>query len=285
MRERWQALGIPGAIDVHTHFMPANVMAKVWAYFDRIGPVLGRPWPIAYRFDEERCAAILEDLGLVAHTALSYPHRPGMAAWLNDWGADFAAAHPLCLRSATFFPEESASSYVPAVIAAGVRIFKAHVQVGGYDPNDPLLDPVWGAIADAGVPVVIHCGSGPQPGTHTGPAPIEDLLRRFPGLRLVVAHMGSPEYADFLALAAAHEGVHLDTTMSFTDFTEANAPYPRDLLPRLRDLGDRVLFGSDFPNIPYTYDVAVDALERLDLGDDWLRAVLHGNAARLLALD
>jgi predicted TIM-barrel fold metal-dependent hydrolase len=284
MRERWQALGIPGAIDIHTHFMPANVMAKVWAYFDRAEAALGHPWRITYRHDDEQCAAILEDLGLVAHTALNYPHRPGMASWLNDWGAEFADAQPRCVRSATFFPEESAASYVPAALEAGTRIFKAHLQVGGYDPNDPLLDPVWGAIQDAGTPVVIHCGSGPEPGTHTGPGPTAALLARFPRLRLVIAHMGSPEYAAFLDLAAAHDTVHLDTTMSFTDFTEAMSPYPRELLPRLRDLGDRILFGSDFPNIPYPSDVAVDALERLDLGEDWLRAVLHDNGARLLGL-
>lgn len=283
-RERWQALGIPGAIDVHTHFMPANVMAKVWAYFDRAEADLGHPWRITYRHGNEECAAILEDLGVVAHTALNYPHRPDMATWLNEWGASFAAAHPLCLRSATFYPEESASSYVPEVIADGVPVFKAHLQVGGYDPNDALLDPVWGAIEDAGTPVVIHCGSGPEPGRHTGPRPVAALLARFPGLRLVVAHMGSPEYGDFLDLAARHEGVHLDTTMSFTAFTEAMSPFPRDRLPQLRDLGDRIVFGSDFPNIPYTYDVAIDALERLELGDDWLRAVLHDNGARLLGL-
>ncbi|KAA1415535.1 amidohydrolase [Nocardioides humilatus] len=284
MRERWAALGIPGAIDIHTHFMPANVMAKVWAYFDRIEADFGQPWPITYRFDNDRCAEILEDFGLVAHTALNYPHRPDMATWLNEWGAAFADSHPLCVRSATFFPEAAAASYVPAAIEAGTRVFKAHLQVGGYDPLDPLLAPVWGAIENAGLPVVFHCGSGPAPGTHTGPAPVAALLARFPRLRLVIAHMGTPEYADFLALAAAHEGVHLDTTMTFTDFTEANAPYPRELLPRLRDLGDRVVFGSDFPNIPYTYDVAIDALERLDLGEEWLRAVLHDNAARLLDL-
>ena len=92
MRERWRALGIPGAIDIHTHFMPANVMAKVWAYFDRIEADFGQAWPITYRFDNDRCAEILEGFGLVAHTALNYPHRPDMATWLNAWGADFADA-------------------------------------------------------------------------------------------------------------------------------------------------------------------------------------------------
>jgi predicted TIM-barrel fold metal-dependent hydrolase len=96
--------------------------------------------------------------------------------------------------------------------------------------------------------------------------------------------MGMPEYSDFLDLAARYPDVLLDTTMVFTDFSDAAAPFPSEELPRLADFGDRILFGSDFPNIPYPYVHALDALARLDLGDDWLRAVCHRNAARLFAL-
>jgi len=84
----------------------------------------------------------------------------------------------------------------------GVRVFKCHLQVGGYDPNDPLLDGVWGLLAETGVPVVTHCGSGPVPGAYTGPGPTARLLARYPRLRLIVAHLGMPEYEEFLGLAA-----------------------------------------------------------------------------------
>jgi hypothetical protein len=93
-----------------------------------------------------------------------------------------------------------------------------------------------------------------------------------------------PEYAEFLVLADAFERVHLDTTMAFTDFTEVRMPFPPDLRPRLLDLGDRVVLGSDFPNTPYPYAHQLEALVRLDLGDDWMRGVLHDNGARLLGL-
>ncbi len=46
---------------------------------------------------------------------------------------------------------------------------------------------------------------------------------------------------------------------------------------RLGDLGDRVVLGTDFPNIPYPYAEQLDALERLELGDEWLRAVCWHN--------
>lgn len=279
-----ERLGLPGLVDVHTHFMPRPVMDKVWAYFDAAGPMIGREWPITYRADEDLRVATLQQFGVRAYSSLVYPHKPDMAEWLNGWAADFAARHPDCLHTATFYPELDAPRYVGAAIAAGARVFKCHIQVGDFSPLDPMLDGVWSQLADTGIPVVIHCGSGPAPGRFTGPGPIADLLGRFPSLRLIVAHMGMPEYTEFLHLATRFDGVLLDTTMAFTDFSEAQAPFPPGSLWRLADLGERILFGSDFPNIPYGYRHALDAITRLGLGDDWCRAVLHDNAARIFGI-
>lgn len=93
--------------------------------------------------------------------------------------------------------------------------------------------------------------------------------------------MGMPEYGEFLALARAHPEVRLDTTMAFTDFSEGFAPFPAAERGRLADLGDRILLGTDFPNIPYPYVHQLEALERLGLGDEWLRAVCYRNAEAL----
>jgi hypothetical protein len=281
VKEFWSALGLPGLIDVHTHFMPRNVLDKVWAYFDAAGPLLGRPWPITYRHAEEERVARLGEFGVRSFTAMLYPHKPGMAAWLNEWSADFAARTPGCLHTATFFPEPEATGYTRAAVEAGARVFKAHLQVGAYDPRDRLLDDVWGLLAETGIPVVTHCGSGPALGRHTGPGPISQVLARHPRLRIIVAHMGLPEYTEFLDLAERYPHVRLDTTMAFTDFTEKDTPFPAEALPRLGELGDRVLFGSDFPNIPYPYAHALEVLARLDLGDDWLRGVCYENARAL----
>lgn len=285
VRQIWSGLGLPGLVDVHTHFMPKPVMDKVWKYFDAQGPLIGRPWPIQYRTEELTRIETLRDFGVRAFTSLVYPHKPQMAAWLNQWAVEFARHTPDCLTTATFYPEPEAGSYVEAAIRDGARVFKVHLQVGAFDANDRLLDPVWGAIDDAGIPVVIHCGSGPVPGAHTGPEPIRRLLRRHPGLALIVAHMGMPEYTAFLDIAESHTAVRLDTTMAFTSFTEEMMPYPPEKYRALMDLGDRILFGSDFPNIPYGYRDALTAITGLPgIDDDWLRGVLHDNAARLFEI-
>jgi uncharacterized protein len=282
VRQIWSALGLPGVIDVHTHFMPKSVMDKVWHYFDSAGPLVRREWPITYRAAESERVEMLRQFGVRGFTALVYPHKPQMAAWLNQWAVQFSRSTSDCLATATFYPEPGAGDYVEAAIDDGAQVFKAHVQVGRYEPNDPLLDRVWGAIEDARIPVVIHCGSGPVPGDYTGPEPIQSLLQRYPRLRLIVAHMGMPEYAEFLDICDSSADVRLDTTMAFTPFVDEVMPFPPSQLPRLRQLGDRILFGSDFPNIPYSYADALLAITRLPgIDDAWLRAVFYENAAAL----
>ncbi|MEV4543396.1 amidohydrolase family protein [Micromonospora echinaurantiaca] len=283
----WRGLGLPGLADVHVHFLPPRLLRRVWAYFDAAGPLVGTEWPIRYRWSDAERVAHLRRLGVRAFSALAYAHRPGMAVELNRWTLDFARATPGCLPSATFFPEPSAGQYVADALAAGARVFKVHVQVGGFAPTDPALDPVWGLLADAGVPVVVHAGHAPVGTAHTGPDPFAAVLARHPRLTAVVAHLGAPDYRAFLDLAEAYERVRLDTTMAFTSFFDRFVPFPTDELPRLRALGlaGKVLLGSDFPNIPYPYAEQLAGLARLDLGDDWLRAVCWHNAAALFQLD
>ena len=269
-------LGIPGLFDVHAHFMPPAILAKVWAYFDSAGPLLGRTWPITYRGTDEERVEQLRAMGVKKFSSMSYAHKPGIAGYMNDWTRGFAERTPDTLWSATFYPEPEAASYVTQLIEDGVELFKAHLQVGDFAANDPLLEPVWGALADSGTPLVLHAGSGPAPGHHTGPAGIADVLSRHPSLKVIIAHMGMPEYSEFLDLADRYDDVRLDTTMAFVDFWDG--PPPAEITPRLVDLQDRILFGTDFPNIPYAYSHQVEALQRLDLGDEWMADVLWNNS-------
>ncbi|WP_307834466.1 amidohydrolase family protein [Paractinoplanes lichenicola] len=271
--------------DVHTHFLPPRMQRRVWDHFDQAGPLIGRPWPITYRGSEQERVETLRKLNVQMFSALAYAHRPDMAADLNEWTLAFAERTPGCLPSATFFPEPGVTAYAQAALDRGARIWKLHLQVGGFDPRLAELDPVWGLMAEAGAPVVVHAGSGPVAAGFTGPGPIGDVLRKHPRLSVIIAHAGAPEYEGFLELAERYEQVRLDTTMAFTDFFERMAPFPRDLRPRLRALGlaGKVLLGSDFPNIPYPYEHQIESLARLELGDEWLNAVCWWNAQALFA--
>lgn len=280
-----RAAGLPGLADVHTHFLPPRMLRRVWAYFDEGGPLLGRPWPIRYRWpDDAERVAHLAAMGVRKFTALAYAHRPGMAADLNAWTLGFAKATAGCVPSATFYPEPGVTEYVAGALRDGARIFKIHLQVGGFSPADPQLAPVWPLLADTGTPVVVHAGHAPAGNSHTGPAPFGRLLREHPSLTAIVAHLGAPDYEDFLRLAAQHDNVALDTTMIFTDFFDQVAPFPAGALPLLRDLGEagKVLLGSDFPNIPHPYARQIAGLAGLGFGDRWLKTVCWDAPVRLL---
>ena len=274
-------IGLDAIVDVHTHFMPKRVMDKVWAYFDGIGPQVGRQWPIEYRTDEAERVQRLRQFRVTAFTSLVYPHKPAMAEWLNSWATQFAAQVPECLHTATFYPEPSAPAYVRQVIDAGARVFKAHIQVGDYSPTESAASAGVGAPGrDAdphGDPRGVRAAAGPahRSGSRSGgPAPAS-------GAATVIAHMGLPEYREFIELARRYPGVYLDTTMAFTAFIEQTDPFPVDARPALVELADKVLFGSDFPNIPYRYHHALESITGLGLGDEWCRKVLHDNARSL----
>lgn len=275
-------LGIPGIVDLHVHLLPARLQARVWEHFDTAGPLIGRPWPIRYRWPVPALVEHLRSMRVLAFPTMPYAHRPGMAESLTAHSLRLAAQFPEVLATLTFYPEPGVADYVARALADGARVAKVHLQVGSFDPRLPILDEVWGLLAEAGIPTVVHAGSGPVPGRFTGPGPIGTVLDRHPRLPAVIAHLGAPETSEFLDLLDRRPATYLDTTMSFTSFMDRMQPVRADELARLRDLGDRVLFGSDLPSIPYPYAHAVESLLGTGMSEDWLRAVLWGNARRLL---
>jgi predicted TIM-barrel fold metal-dependent hydrolase len=280
-------LGLPGLVDVHTHFLPDRVMDKVWAYFDAAESHYGTAWPVHYRTSVAERLATLDKLGVQTFAPLVYPHKPGMARWLTEWVMEFAAHTPGAVPTATLFPEPDIAEYLGAAVAAGARVVKVHVQVGGFDPRDPLLRPAWGLLAEAGVPAIVHCGNGPLRGAHTGLDVFGEVLAAHPRLPVVLAHAGMPEFGDALDLVHRYERVHLDTTMVGVPFSLAYAPLPDDWPARLAAVADRVVLGTDFPNIPYPYAEQLRAIAGWAAADDrlgtpFLRSVLYDAPARLL---
>lgn len=281
--------GLDGLVDLHVHFLPDRMMQKVWAFFDEAEKHYGRAWPIHYRAPEQTRIDLLRGFGVRAFAPLVYPHKPGMAAWLTSWALEWAAEVPEAVPTATLYPEESVTTYLGAALSAGARAVKAHVQVGDYDPRDPLLDRAWGLVAEAGVPVIVHCGDGPRQGTYTGMGVFAEVLERHPRLTAVIAHAGLPEYDATLRLLDRFANVHLDTTMVGTAYTQRFAPVPEDWPARLAAVADRVALGTDFPNIPYPYHHQLAAIASWAAADDrlgvpFLRSVLHDVPARLLGV-
>jgi predicted TIM-barrel fold metal-dependent hydrolase len=98
--------------------------------------------------------------------------------------------------------------------------------------------------------------------------------------------MGAFETRGALRLLDRYPGLHLDTTMALT---AASTPFtgidPR--IVRDDDLvrhADRIVFGSDFPNLPYPYEEERSALWARDLPLAVYEKIFRENARRLFRL-
>ena len=131
--------------------------------------------------------------------------------------------------------------------------------------------------------VVLHAGSGPVPNSHTGPAPVRGGARAAPAAHRGHRAHGRPGVpSSSSSLPSASSGC----TSTRPWRSPASSRTWRRSRPtcraRLADLGDKVLLGSDFPNIPYPFAHQLETLERLGMGKEWLRKVCWGNAAALV---
>ena len=247
--------------------MPRNVLDKVGLLRRRrarVGPRVADPLP------RRRAGPLRRSRGfrVRAFTSMVYAHKPGMAAWLNRGSRlrlprAALPAHvdllPRAGRTAVHRRRHRSGDTGLQGARAGRRLLPADPLLTGVWDSSPTPTCPWSSTADR---VRLRALHRARPGRRDpGPLPVATAHRRPHG------HDGVPGLLD---LAERYENVGLDTTMSFTDFAEVDSPYPRDALPRVKALGDKVFWGSDYPNIPYPYAHGIEALIGLDLGDDWL---------------
>lgn len=273
----------PGAadgpvIDAHVHLFPDRLFEAIWRWFE------AHAWPIRYRLRSEQVIEFLATRGVSRVVALHYAHKPGMADALNRYVLDLARRFPLVVPTATVLPgEPGAREVLRRAFGEGARGVKIHCHVQQVAPDDPRLEAVFEEAAAAQVPVVMHAGrepSSPAYGVDTRALcsvdAVERVLVRHPALTLVVPHLGADEYVEYEALLDRHPGLFLDTTMAIAGYLPGGPD-----LSLLARRADRLLYGSDFPDLPYAWSRELDVLARAGLSQAARRQVLHDNARRL----
>ncbi len=266
--------------DAHVHLFPPRVHEALRRWFAR------HAWPVRYPLDAEGVIAFLRARGVRRAVGLCYSHAPGMAEELNAFMAALAARHTdLLVPLGTVLPGEPGAEGVVgrAFAEHGLRGLKLHCHVQGVAADDPRLDPIYALAARAGRPIVIHAGPAPacagypcDPAALCRPEAVGRALARHPELTLVVPHLGADRYEAFEALLAEHPRLYLDTTMVLAGYLE-----PAPDLGLLARWPTRILFGTDFPNLPYAWDRELSRVLSLGLAPEVQDALLWGNAERL----
>jgi predicted TIM-barrel fold metal-dependent hydrolase len=177
-----------------------------------------------------------------------------------------------------------AAAEVRRAAGLGVRALKLHPPHMAVEPNAYLhgLDALRALYAEAErlrLPVMIHTGTSIFPGarSRTGePMAVDDVAVDFPELTLILAHGGRPlwmEQAFFLVRRFPR--VYMDV---YSIPPKAILRY----LPRLAEVADKVLYGSDWP-APGVLSMATNLRDfrALGLAPEVLSKILEGNARRL----
>ncbi|RPJ45887.1 MAG: amidohydrolase, partial [Candidatus Latescibacterota bacterium] len=179
---------------------------------------------------------------------------------------------------------EDAEATVDRLADSGFVALKIHPPHQGYAANAYLhgldaLRRVYARAEERSLPVMIHTGTSVFPGARCrlgNPIDVDDVAVDFPRLPIILAHGGRPLwYDEAFFVVRRHPNVRLD----LSGIPTRKLP---EVLPRLPDLGDRVLWGSDWPG-PGVSDLRtnIDRFLALPFPDDWKERVLTSNSRAL----
>jgi predicted TIM-barrel fold metal-dependent hydrolase len=296
----------PPRIDVHMHLYPSKDAGaqekaeyEIWEY----GPKPGVPFSrldgdvddaVTAMGEAGFAHAIVANLFAVAlldeadRAAGPEVHAERLVA-SNRWACGVAAEHP----QLTAFPaadpavlggEQGARHLRELAETQGARGIKIHPVLQAFMPDDQRMEPIYGTCVDLGLAVLSHSGAAKGGARFAEPAAFAPVLRAFPDLTLVLAHLGGATWRQTAAFAEEFPQVSFDLC-EIIEWTGApNAPTTDELAGLIRDVGpDRVMLGTDFPW--YDLDRTVDLVMELPgLSVEEREAILGANAAHILRL-
>lgn len=273
---------MPLIIDSHVHVFPPNVFSAVWKWFDK------NAWEIRYRMETSQIFDFLLSHGVKHIIALQYAHKPAIARQLNRYLIETMGAFAGSVSGmATVFPsEDGAADILQEAFDSGLKGVKLHAHVQGFEMNADYMDCLYDCCQRNRKPMIMHVGRQPKSDAYCCDlnelccaAKLERVLRSFPGLKICVPHLGFDEFTEYRELTEKYDNLWLDTTMVMTDYFPAPKGFDLSLYRR-----DRVMYGSDFPNIPFAWDRELKALRNLNLSYDFLNKITCANAIEFFAL-
>jgi len=281
-------LPMPPIIDIHIHIQPLHMFKPEALELIKRGR---RDYAQVEEFSASPAAFLkfLDTLGIERAGVINYvsPEVIGFPPAVNDWAAEYCSAAPHRLIAfgsvhPKFVPDAGAE--VDRLAKIGIRALKVHPSHQLFSPNDYRnglgpLKAMYDRAAANGMPVMIHTGTSIFPGArnmHAQPMLADDIGVDYPGLTVILAHGGRPLWMnEAFFLVRRHQNMHMDIS---------GIP-PQKLLeyfPRLEEIADKVLFGTDWPG-PGVPDVRgnIEKFLALPLGAPAQRKILYDNAARM----
>jgi predicted TIM-barrel fold metal-dependent hydrolase len=175
-----------------------------------------------------------------------------------------------------------ADVWVEKQLQMGAVALKLHPVHGNFPANARELYPAYALCEHLGIPVIVHAGTSTFPGSANSladPSLLQDVLRDFPRLTLVLAHRGRGWWYR-VAATMALESPNVWIEISGLPPHRLRQYY--DGLP-FEELAAKFIFGSDWPGVPSIRE-NVYAFLALGLAKNTVEAVLHRNAVQVYRL-
>jgi uncharacterized protein len=268
--------GFPFIVDCHVHVFPNGFFKAVHAWFDQYA------WPIRYRMNSKEVIDYLLSRGVGRLVAFQYAHKPGIAADLNKYMGELCRAYPNQVAGmATVFPGEPGSAEIlEKAFKAGLKGVKLHSHVQCFDMNGADMEIIYDICQAQNKPMVMHVSREPKspaykcdPYVLCSAEKLEAVLTDFPRLKICVPHLGIDEFETYRGLIEKYDTLWLDTAMALSNYFPVRLPYRLDELRK-----DRIMYGSDFPNIPYAWDRELKIVREEFDDPEWLKLFLADNA-------
>lgn len=283
---------MPKVIDIHVHMQPLEMMKPECLALMRARQAdLDRLLELVH--DPRKFVALLDREGIERAGIINYvsPVVMGFTEEVNDWAAAYArdfrdrllpfgSLDPTTARD----PAGSMARIVNDLKLPGLKLHPPHQLFYPNQHREGLraLETIYRIAEQARLPVMIHTGTSVFPGArnkYADPIYVDDVAVDFPQLPLIVAHGGRPLWMDTATfLVRRHQNVYLDIS---------SIP-PQNLLqyfPKLEDLSEKVLWGSDWPGpgVP-GMKANLDRFCQLPLSAEAKQRILYDNAVRLFRL-
>lgn len=256
-------------IDSHAHIFPTKVA-------DRATRAIGEFYeaPMAYSGSASELLSSGSAINVERYIVHSTATRANQVVSINDFIIDEVSRESRLVGFGTIhpdFPEPEAE--IDRIAKAGLRGVKIHPDFQHFPVDAPKMDAIYEILSSRGIPVLTHAGDCRY--DFSGPRRIAKVLDRHPSLILIAAHFGGyTEWEESFELLAGRN-LYLDTSSTLWKIK------PELAIDILRKHGtEKFLFGSDFPMWDHRTELA--RFFALGLTDDENRAILGGNAARLL---
>lgn len=266
---------LPFVVDAHVHLFPNYLFAPIWQWFKKFG------WPVRYQLSSANIINFLLSRGIDHIVALHYAHKPGLARELNAYMAGICRSHPQITAMATVYPgEKDTGAILEQAFQAGLAGVKLHCHVQCFEINSEPMDEIYEICSAHHKPLIMHVGREPKsPAYRCDPYELcradklERVLKDYPQLRVCVPHLGADEFDAYQRMLDKYDNLWLDTTMTLAQYL------PMDYFPKLAEMrADRILFGTDFPNLPYAWDREIKQLVQQNLPQNSRAKILGQNA-------